>query len=239
VAISANTEALRGLQDLRVESRLLQFLEGGKRPGESSLFPSHPATDISSRSSRLLEGKDININITAPGAAIALGLIFIRSNNPEMLQRLSLPSTIVALEAIWSDLLLYRAIAACLVQWEEVIPTEEWIRSKIPEVILSTVFPPGSSQADAAKKDPKLLYQTGRKLNPRTALSHYLCAVTGYCFGMGIVHAGTSNATAKQTILMHLRLLQRYDSMTAIWFVLILTYGCTTGILLVSERTNR
>lgn len=205
--LSGATEALRSLQELRVESRLLHLIEGGKRPGESALFPSPPTTDISSRSSRMLTGSEINTNVTAPGATIAMGLIFIRSNNAEILARLAIPSTTAALEKLWSDLLFYRATACCLIKWDTVDPTAEWIQSQIPDAILRSVFPQDVLQK--ANKDPKLLYQQGRRLEARAALTHYLCSVSGFCFGIGLVFAGTSNAVAKATLRAQLKLLQR------------------------------
>jgi anaphase-promoting complex subunit 1 len=221
-ALKGGTEALRSLQDLRVESRLLQFIEGAKRPAESTLFPSPPTTDVSSRSSRMLTGTEINTNVTAPGATIALGLIFVRSNNAEILNRLAIPATSAALEAMWSDLLFYRATACCLVKWDTVVPSAEWIQAQLPDVIVKAVFP--QDALAKAAKDPKLLYQQGRRLDTRTALNHYLCAVSGYCFGIGLVFAGTSDATAKKTLLAQLKLLQRYVAMCQKHCVRIFSY---------------
>jgi len=59
-------------------------VNGGRKPAESSLFPGggvgtgHGAEGGgASRSSRVLEGEAINTDVTSPGAAIALGLIYI------------------------------------------------------------------------------------------------------------------------------------------------------------------
>jgi len=206
--VTKEEDVLRGLADLRVENRLLQFIDGGKRPGESLLFPLHSSVDISSRSSRMLEGEEINTNLTAPGATIALALIFIRSNNADILARIALPTTIVALDAIRPDLLIYRAMATCLIQWDRAVPTTEWIKSKIPQPILRALFPEEALRSDTAKVDLNLLYQSAKKLDGRTALSLYLSAVTGFCYGIGIVFAGTSDETAKKTLLGHVKLLQ-------------------------------
>lgn len=210
---SGADDAMKGLADLRVESRLLQFIDGGKRPGESALFPVYTTTDVSSRSSRMLEGADINTNVTSPGAIIALALIYIRSNDPDILERLAVPTTVIALDAIRPDLLIYRALAACLIKWDKVTPTAEWVRVQIPEAILSVVSPAEASKHSGggdAKADFKLLYQkANKKLDGRTALALYLNICSGYCYGIGVVFAGTANEQAKQTILETLKLLQR------------------------------
>jgi anaphase-promoting complex subunit 1 len=77
---------MQGLADLKIEERLQQFINGGRKPSESTLFPGCSNTmnssasvgDLGSRNSRVLEGDLINTDITAPGAIIALSLIYIR-----------------------------------------------------------------------------------------------------------------------------------------------------------------
>ena len=69
--------AIAGIVDLGIEDRLQQLIEGGKRPTTFSLFAnSTPSVDINSKSSRLLECDDINVNVTSPGACVALGMLF-------------------------------------------------------------------------------------------------------------------------------------------------------------------
>ena len=146
---SAGDEQLRGLSDLHVLDRLLLHIDGGGRPADSALFPSHtPAADASSKSSRVLEGDVVNTDVTAPGATIALGLIYIRSGDAGILQRIRVPSTVIRLDSIRPDQLLYRALACCLVAWDDVRPTKEWIHSQIPLPILTVLF---GAAAEAAR----------------------------------------------------------------------------------------
>ena len=90
------------LSDLRLEDRLHQCIEGGRRDSlyESKLFSNPKAEshsslasrsiaqsggdDPSSRSSRSLETDFINVNITAPGAIMALTLMYLKSKNNGM-----------------------------------------------------------------------------------------------------------------------------------------------------------
>ena len=70
-----NSNAVAGIVDLGIEDRLQQLIEGGKRSQKFSLFTNTaPSVDINSKSSRLLECDDININVTSPGACVALGM---------------------------------------------------------------------------------------------------------------------------------------------------------------------
>lgn len=203
-----------GLADLNIEDRLLLHIEGGKRPPESTMFPSnYDSLDTTSKSSRVLEGPDINTEVTAPGATIALALMYIRTNDADILQRLRPPRTTIALDVLRPDLLIYRAVACCLVMWEAVEPTEQWVYAQIPEAILFGVhgenWPAAVAQSRTARPEATT-HRTGRQaLDHRTAFALYICSLSGYVYGMGIVFAGTSDARARITIIAFLRLLQR------------------------------
>jgi anaphase-promoting complex subunit 1 len=200
------SEGLSGLADLHIEDRLFQHIVGGKRPTESHLFPlASLLADANSKSSRILEGEDINVNVTAPGATIALAMIYIKSNNLEIARRLALPVTSFDIDAIRPDLLLFRAMSICLVMWDNVEPSEMWIENQVPECITSVLYSaPTKPVAIPYKKNNG----SDNKLSPKSALGAYLCIVTGYCIGIGLVHAGTSNESAKATILAKLKVLQ-------------------------------
>jgi anaphase-promoting complex subunit 1 len=144
VANGTRGGGLGGLVDLCIEDRLQQHMEGGKRPPDSHLFPyaASPAgaggigNDAQhAKSSRVMEGDQINTGVTGPGAAIALGLVYVQSKNPDIARRLELPSTTFALESVRPDLLLYRAAARCLVLWDDAEPSSAWIDAQVPAVV--------------------------------------------------------------------------------------------------------
>lgn len=208
--VAYSSDALRGLADLRIEDRLLQQIDGGKRVSSTSpLFPINSCVDLSSKSSRVLEGDDINTNITAPGAIIALSLIYIRSNNTEILQRLRIPQTAVSLDLLRPDLLVYRAMGLCLVQWDQVHPSEEWIRGHIPEIITRAAFPIPSPSCDSEVHYSRLSANVP-ELSPKVAFALYLCSMSGFCYGIGIVFAGTADQLAHKTLMTFLKTLQGY-----------------------------
>lgn len=203
---------LGGLTDLCIEDRLCQHLEGGKRPPDSNLFPHAgvPQGDghaAGGRSSRVMEGDQLNIGVTGPGAAVALGLIYIRSGNEEICHRLSLPQTAFALESIRPDLLLYRAVARCLVLWDTVDPTDAWIDSQTPHAVIRSLFP---STIQAENENVRRKERGKVDLDPRSALAVYLNVVTGHCWGIGLVFAGTANNTARDTLMGKLKMLQLF-----------------------------
>ena len=92
-------------------------------PGDgASRATSRPHVAPFSGQSQRLRG-----HLTGPGALIALALIYIRSNNVEIARRMAVPDTTHALDSIRPDMLLYRALAVCLVMWDGVEPSEKWI----------------------------------------------------------------------------------------------------------------
>jgi anaphase-promoting complex subunit 1 len=86
VNLCKGREDMSGLADLRIVERLMKYLVGGR---DSDEFQRR--RDVSDRASagfghgdqektsRIFEGDSININVTAPGATLAIGLIFMRS----------------------------------------------------------------------------------------------------------------------------------------------------------------
>jgi len=86
VNLCKGREDMSGLADLRIVERLMKYVVGGR---DSDEFQRR--RDVSERAtagfghsdqektSRIFEGDSININVTAPGATLAIGLIFMRS----------------------------------------------------------------------------------------------------------------------------------------------------------------
>lgn len=223
-------EVLKSLHDLKIEDCLHTFISGGSRPSDLSLFPGHHGSngshaqsyDVSAKSSRVLEGDHINRDVTSPGACIALGLIYISTNHSKILRFLELPQTVIELDSIRPDLLLYRCIGRCLIQWEYSIqPTKEWLEEQIPsaiqKVIASVLEGTGGVMGSGATKPklPKYVGPYGRarhsqsELSSSTAFSLYINIITGYCLGIGVVFAGTFHPKAKELILSNLKWLQR------------------------------
>jgi len=131
----ARPGGLSGLADLKLEDRLHRYMVGG-------LDPDYPASQANSNSasdatkcSRIREGPYVNVNVTSPGATLALAFIFLKSGNESVAARLSIPDTHFLLDYVRPDLLMLRLIARSLVLWDSVEPTEEWLLNQIPHAI--------------------------------------------------------------------------------------------------------
>lgn len=75
----------------------------------------------------------MNIDVTAPGATFALGLMFIQSGNKSVASWMDPADTHAVLDHVRPDLLLLRIIARGLILWDDIKPTKEWLRSQFPK----------------------------------------------------------------------------------------------------------
>lgn len=202
---SDNVKHNRGAYNLGVEDRLNQLIEGGSRSKSFSLFSgSAPSIDVNASSSRMLECSEVNINVTSPAACIALGLMYIRSNNKVIASRLAIPQTVFSLDHIRPDLLIFRAAAYCLVNWDETVasPSDDWLMDRIPSVVKEVLSL--SESTISTNKDSSCI-----QLGQRAALQVYLSLIAGFCWGTALVFAGTRDQQAKGTIISQLKLLQK------------------------------
>lgn len=205
---------LKDLADLKIEDRLFLLISGGKRPVESTLFPNHSNGDPAAKSSRILESDNINVDVTLPGATLALGLLYMRTNNNEILRRLEFPTTAFELDAIRPDHLIFRALARCLVLWESLSPTASWIEAQFPPVLAAALSGNPSNPTGLRNKSKYSgPYGNARKslhdLAPGSSFGLVVNAIAGYCLGIGVVFAGTFNAAARGLLLEKLRWIQR------------------------------
>jgi len=138
---NSTTEVKDGLADLRIEERLHKYIVGGvdeiylrkKSSGFDRMTPSGSNTgNDSERCSRIHEGDMINTDVTAPGAMLALGMIYLQSGNKSVAAQLALPDTHFSLNNLRPDFLYLSVVAKYLVLWDEVKPSENWIDAQMP-----------------------------------------------------------------------------------------------------------
>ena len=125
------------LQDLSLEDKLLRFINGGGKVTDSS-----PATDgypfsensgnQTVKSNLVKQGTHTNVNLTAPSATLALALIYLKTNNQDVANRVSVPPTLFMLSYVRPDFLLLRCLCRGLIMWDHCEPTDEWLKSHIP-----------------------------------------------------------------------------------------------------------
>ena len=128
-----------------------------------------------------------DINLTSPAASIALGLMYLKTGRKDVANILTIPDTIVSLNAIQPTFLLIRTIARSLIMWDEVAPNNEWLIRQIPKTIIDAI---------------ELRTKTGKAIDDAMELAYYNI-IAGGCFAVGLKYAGTARQEAYQMIVKH------------------------------------
>jgi anaphase-promoting complex subunit 1 len=82
----------------------------------------------------------VNSDAVGPGAIVSLALMYLKSNDLSAARKLDLPQLAFEIEQMRPDMFLYRAVGRSLIMWNDVQPTENWIRQSIPPVIIAIYY---------------------------------------------------------------------------------------------------
>ncbi|KAK3092280.1 hypothetical protein FSP39_000671 [Pinctada imbricata] len=172
--------------DLNMADTLCHFMVGGeKRP-----MTGRDKERFRSPSYQIHEGDCVNVDVTSPGATLALGMLYFKTNNKAVADWLVTPDTQFMLDHVRPDFLLLRTLARGLVLWDSVMPSFEWIMDNIPQLIKDRAFKRGREDED---EDNLIDYET---------MSQGYCnIVAGACMVVGLKFAGTANAAAFDALM--------------------------------------
>ncbi|KAL1461424.1 hypothetical protein WDU94_013324 [Cyamophila willieti] len=180
-----------GLSDLHLPDTLHYFMIGGnKRPLTGSQKEKYK-----SPSYQIREGDSVNIDITAPAATIALGLMYFKTGNRAVADWMNAPNTQYLLDFVCPDFLMLRMIARGLILWDDVMPTVEWVESHIP----STIIP-------YCLRKPRANCVEDESVDFETMNQAYCNIVAGACMAMGLRFAGSANKHAYNVLLNYCNL---------------------------------
>nr|XP_039261874.1 anaphase-promoting complex subunit 1-like [Styela clava] len=168
------------LADLNMTDQLYHFLTGRRKPSNEPVGQSI-----------ILEGDQVNTEVTAPGAIIALTLMFLKTNNITIADWFTAPETLLLLEAIRPQHLMLRTMARSLILWDFVVPSKEWVENHIPSVI-RTHLSASRNFSESSSIDPLVDVQT--------ILQCHASILTGACLALGIRFAGSQNKSAYGTL---------------------------------------
>ena len=157
---------------------------------------------------QVMRGSVVNLDVTAPGATLALGLMFMRTNDADVAARLAVPNTRFALDHARPDFILLRVVARSLIVFDSVRPTVEWAESALPP-LLRAPLREGIDRGvdfDAFYDDEHMASVLGTRGTPdgeidREALAQaHVNALAGACVAMGLRFAGTADPVAAASL---------------------------------------
>uniref|UniRef100_A0A672FSP0 Anaphase-promoting complex subunit 1 n=1 Tax=Salarias fasciatus TaxID=181472 RepID=A0A672FSP0_SALFA len=173
---------LIGMTDLNVPEQLYQYMVGGHRRAQAGANRERHK----SPSYQIKEGDTINVDVTCPGATLALAMIYLKTNNRSIADWLKPPDTWFLLDFIKPEFLLLRTLARCIIMWDEILPNTEWVKSNIPQVRKYTsihTLAPGT-------------FDPSEDINMETMTQAQDYITAGACMALGLRFAGSANSDA-------------------------------------------
>jgi anaphase-promoting complex subunit 1 len=198
-----------GLADLRIEDRLYRYIVGGlddaemRRRREEIDRLSLPTTSASSGSEKcscVYEGDSINTDVTAPGATLALGFIYMKSGNKTIASAISLPDTHFLLEYVRPDFLMLRVIARALILWDDVKPSKAWVESQLPVAVQTAYGKMRELAQKISQQTTSSSLNQDKEFDRQAVRLIYTHVIAGACFAIGLRFAGTGNRDAAAAI---------------------------------------
>ncbi|KAJ5594500.1 uncharacterized protein N7459_000708 [Penicillium hispanicum] len=153
---------LRGMRDMRIVERLLAIAVGTKN------------VDIAHVLDR-----------ATAGATVAIAVIFMKTNDTVLAQKIDIPDTTVRFDYVRPDLFLLRTLARHLIMWDNIKPNLEWIGASLPKV-----------------------YRRQSRLMSVCQLCSedmpFFNIIAGLCLALGLRYAGSGQAEARDLLLSYL-----------------------------------
>ena len=143
----------------------------------------------------ILEGYMVNVDLSAPGAIMALGLMYLKTNDASVSAHLAIPSTHYALDDARPDYVLLRVVARSLIMWDTIDSSPDWIEGLLPPLLRDAMDPKSPAERET-QNDSSWLGQADREAIAQT----YVHALAGGCMAIGLRYAGSGNASAATTL---------------------------------------
>jgi anaphase-promoting complex subunit 1 len=189
-----------GLSDLSILDKLRQFITGGRgnaiKASLSSTIAPNAVHDLQYH--RFREGDEIHTGITTPSATIALGLMYLKTNNRNAAALLDVPQTATALvETSRPDCLILQILCRSMILWRDIEGSQQWVESLVPDCVRET-------WNYLANRNQRNLYRSGAQCDPThdaTLQQVYLSITAGGCLSLALRFAGSADTQILKILL--------------------------------------
>ncbi|KAJ7419604.1 Anaphase-promoting complex subunit 1 [Pitangus sulphuratus] len=182
---------LIGMSDLNVPEQLYQYMVGGHRRFQAGMH----REKHKSPSYQIKEGDTINVDVTCPGATLALAMIYLKTNNRSIADWLKAPDTMYLLDFVKPEFLLLRTLARCLILWDDILPNSKWVNSNVPQIIRENIISLHATELPSSED-----------LSLETLAQAHVYIIAGACLSLGFRFAGSENLAAFQCLTGHYNL---------------------------------
>ena len=181
-----------------IEDQLCNYMIGGHKRPQTAFQREKYRTP----SYQIREGDYVNTDVTSPGATLALGMMFFRTNNKTVANWFVAPDTQHLLDSVRPDFLLLRTLSKGLILWDSIEPTKDWIDSHVPQIV-----------AENALRKPEDNYP---RIDYETMSQAYCNIITGACMALGLKFAGSSNESAFRSIMFYTKMFIKLSSQSVV-----------------------
>ncbi|KAL4930232.1 anaphase promoting complex subunit 1 [Aspergillus undulatus] len=164
---------LKGMRDMHIVERLLAVAVGTKNVDLAHVLDRATA-----------------------GATIALAIIFMKTNDETLAQKIDIPDTTVRFDYVRPDLFLLRTLARHVIMWDGIQPCDEWFIQSLPEVY---------------RRRYRLTGVRRLKSNDMP----FFNIIAGLCFALGLRYSGSANPEVRGILLSYLDQLIRISRLPA------------------------
>ena len=161
---------------------------------------------------QVMEGAMVNLDVSSPGATLALGLMFLKTNDAAVARRLSVPASHFQLDYVRPDFVLLRVLARGLVLWDSVQPTQAWVEGNLPTLVARWAHEagfgpspePAAPGGAASEANADCVCDSDDDIDVEALGQTHASVLAGACLALGIRFAGTACGAAARTLTSYL-----------------------------------
>lgn len=198
-----------GFITLGVGEDALHLIDGQMRNKLYTLMTGRSAASLADNN-RGTGGKEeptgsINLDVTSPGATIALGLMYLKTENSRVAEGIELLETRPYLNYVRPDFLLIRVVAKNLIMWSNIQPTNQWIDDQLPDFITSSsATTTAANNTQTCSQQPTSNEHYHLHIDEEVSKQAMFNIICGACLCIGLRYAGSKNEDAFNCLLERL-----------------------------------
>ncbi|KAE8144689.1 hypothetical protein BDV25DRAFT_145374 [Aspergillus avenaceus] len=158
----AKGKDLRGMRDMHIVERLLAIAVGTKNVDLAHVLDQATA-----------------------GATIALAIIFMKTNDETLAQKINIPDTTIRYDYVRPDLFLLRTLARHVIMWDSIRPSDEWFIESLPKIY-------------------RRQYRLTAVRRLKSEDMPFFNMIAGLCFTLGLRYAGSAQTEVRDILLSYL-----------------------------------
>ena len=153
------------------------------------------------------------------GAIIALGFMYLKTNNNTLANKLKVPESERLLDYIRPDLLLLRCLSKNIINWDQIGDSIEWVESEIPQCLMKRYM-----KNKKGRKTPNVDFELD------SDQLGFFNILGGICIAIAVKFASSHNIDARDTLIYFLDMMIVISNKDARNYDQKIAHHCATNI---------